>query len=140
METIYLTKEEKEIFDSLPAGSKNRWLDRVQRETIDAYETPEELERRMIGARYERFPQVRRIVDDMIHASAEGKSINDVSVEDFPDEAVPTFLYGIGALGMSAIIKAQLQEVRLNDALLETIGALSRSRHLVLKSNAMLVA
>ena len=136
---LFLTVDErKEIFERLEAGMKKAWEKSVREENIDAYESMEELQKRLSEADLGQFPGVEAALEKAIKQLAEGKKLEDVSLDDFPADAIPSFLYSIGACGTSALLEMILQEKGLSDEDLEGAAALSRARHRILQINAVL--
>jgi hypothetical protein len=116
MELLFLTQEERtRLFEGLPAALQDAWKDKLRTETITAYETPEELKTRMLESEFE-----------------------GLNVSDVPLEALPSFLFTIGASGVEALIALLLQQKDLTDQDMHGIASLSRTRHRLLEMNAVL--
>lgn len=136
---LFLTGEErKEIWPRLPDVIKQEWESRVREEIIDAYESAEELEKRMAQSQLGKSPAMQALIQDVAQNMVDGKSIQDVSVAGIPDDLVPDFLYSIGACGVSALLQMMLQNPELKAKDMEQVAALSRARHRILQINAVL--
>ncbi len=132
--TFYIVDEELALL--LPATRK-AWENKLKRETITAYETPPQISARMKAVSYKRFPELQEKIDQYVADMQKGKA-TDFSLEDFPEEAVDSFLYSIGASGISAFIDMYLRspDAQGNAEIMEAVAALSRARHTILEKNA----
>ncbi len=136
---LFLTGEERaNIVPALPAEIRSAWEANLREEVIDAYETTEELEKRMAQSQLGKSPAVQALIKDVSDHMAEGKSIENISIAGIPDDLVPDFLYSIGASGVSALLQMMLQSPKLKPKDMESIAALSRARHRILQINAVL--
>ena len=81
---------------------------------------------------------MQETLEKAVQQLSEGKGIDSVSLDDFPEDAVPSFLYSIGACGTSALIEMILQKKGLTDEDMEGVAALSRARHRILQINTVL--
>lgn len=140
MDTFFhLTAEERQkIFERVPAKLKSAWEKKVLEETIDAYETPEELKRRMETPAFDKYPEAKAFAEKVAKKMEAGGSIDDVPFSDFPKEAIPTLLYNLGACGVTALMELAFQQPELDEDVLEDMAALSRARHRILQINAVL--
>ena len=129
---LHLTADERPLFDALPDDVKGAWEGKLAEETLDAYETPEQLAVRL--SVFDDQPEVKRAVDAVFAALKDGASPDAVELPDMPEEVVPRVLFALGAGGMSALLQILLRSATADS--LEGIAALSQARHLLLEQNA----
>lgn len=129
MNTLHLTTEEQKWFETLPAALKEGWT--VEPETIDAYETAEELQVRLNITRMPKFPPV----DKLLQKLRDGADIKDVNLDDLPEEMMPSFFFAIGAKGVSIFMGA-LFKLAKDDEDVQALCAMSLIRHDILETNA----
>ena len=133
--TFYIVAEELAL---LPPEVKKAWRSRMQKESLTAYETPEQIDARMSSASYEKYPALQQQINGYVAAFKRGES-PVVTFTDFPEEAVDTFLFSIGASGISMLIDLYLrqQSVLESPNMMESVAALSRARHKILEKNQL---
>ena len=136
--TFYIVDEELAL---LPAHIRTKWANRLQKETLTAYETPEQIDARMKSVNYAQYPNLKKKIDLYAGEIKAGRT-PEMSFEDFPEEALGSFLYSIGASGISFYIHVYLSDKDLceSEELLEAVAALSRTRHRILEKNAAVFA
>ncbi len=136
--TLYLTADETRLFGkNVSAALRKSWQDSVREEALDTYETEEQLQTRMQSVSYGQFPQVKALAEK----AAAQKSLDGLSLQDIPPQAMPVLLHSIGACGVSALIELSFQDPALiDDNALEGIAGLSRARHQMLIANALMFA
>ncbi len=143
MEFLFLTPEERtRLFETLPDALRDAWKSRVREETITVYESPEELQTRMRESKFADHAGIKGLFDKMVaHIESDQKTdaFDAIQMEDFPTDALPSFLFTIGACGVEAFMEMLLQEKNLSAEDLESIASLSRTRHRLLQMNAVLV-
>ena len=133
---LHLTAEEQEhVFARLPRELQERWKDRVHTETIDAYETEEELMERMRSVRYDDLPGVRTFMEASVRAAETG-DLESVDFSVLPEAAFPRYFHSIGACGMSAMLQLTLQEPGITDEGMQAAASMSIVRHIILEANA----
>ena len=117
------------------------WAKRIKKETLTAYETPAQIDARMKAVNYSKYPKLKAKIDGYVADIKAGKK-PDVSFEDFPEEAIGSFLYSIGASGISFYLHLYLSDktVYQNNDVMESIAALSRARHRILEKNQAVFA
>ncbi len=129
--SAYFTAEEMKLLKTLPKATQDYFKGRVQPETLDTFETEEELVERMKSASYDKYPEVRQMVGEL----AKTGDVSAVSFEKMSDGALDTLLFSIGACGMSALIETSLQE-NVDASAADAIVSLSKARHRVLTVNS----
>lgn len=136
--TVYLVKEEMTL---LSPALKKQWEKSLKPEALTAYETPEQIDARMKAVNYSKYPKLQKKIDACLAAMQEGKQ-TEMSFEDFPEEAISSFLYSIGASGISAYIDLFLSSKKMqgSDAAMQGVAALSRARHRILEKNQAVFA
>lgn len=108
MITLYLTATEKEMFDRLPVSLKEGWKVEVQSE--DGYETPEELEMRgeMAHITMGKNPKVA----ELLKKFEESGEVSSIDWAELPEEVLMDFFFTIGASGIGGIIEYILAEAK----------------------------
>lgn len=134
---LYLTADEKTLFDALPKDVRQSWEGRVAVENLTNYETKEQLMERMKTADYSKYPEVKTFIGKLTSNMISGKPLTEFNFDDFPNEALPLFLYTLGATGMTALMNLSLQEAALTPDGLEGTALLSAARRNLLASNAV---
>ena len=136
--TFYLVDEELAL---LTPASKEKWAKDIKKETLTAYETPQQIDARMKAVNYSQYPELQKKIDGYVADIKAGKQ-PDVSFEDFPEEAMGSFLFSIGASGISFYIDIYLREpaTQESDEIMNTIASLSRVRHQILEKNQAVFA
>ncbi len=128
MNNVFLTKDEKQLFQGLPANLTKDWevLDEIQ----NSYESPAVLSIRRAMSTLGKFPQVGKIVQNVRQSEVE-----KVSLEGIPDQILTELCFTIGAVGVSVLMQAILRKAESEDDLqaLMTFGHL---RHDLLETNA----
>lgn len=136
--TFYIADEE---LARLSPAAKKAWAKRLKKETFTAYETPQQIDARMKAVTYDKFPAFKKKLQQHMDALKAGKP-SPVTMDDFPQEAMGSFLYSIGASGISFYIDMFLRapEIQNNAEAMEALAALSRARHKILEKNAAVFA
>ena len=136
--TIYLVQEELAL---LTPASKKKWEKSIVMETLTAYETPEQIDARMRAVNYSKYPKVQKVIDACLLSFKQGNQ-PDFSLESFPREAINSFLYSIGASGISAYIDMFLRSksAQENPETMDGIADLTRARHAILEKNQAVFA
>lgn len=135
---IYLVEEELAL---LTSAAKKNWEKFIKMETFTAYETPAQIDARMRAVSYKKYPAVQNKIDAYIADMKAGKQV-ELSFDDFPEEALSSFLFSIGASGISALIDLYLHDPTVQDhpEIMEGIAALTRARHGILEKNEAVFA
>ncbi len=139
--TLFLTKEEKTLFSQFPASVQDAWKGRITEETGSAYETPEQMDARMHAVNYDKYPKAKEIIETIKMSIREGKT-PQVSFADFPDGAIDSFLFSLGASGISFLMESMLrmpEQTSTKDGM-DGLMVLSCVRHETLESNAKVFA
>lgn len=136
--TFYIVDEELAL---LTPENKKAWAGQLKKETLTAYETPEQLDARMKSVNYDKYPELRAQIDAFAREVQSGK-MPTLSFSNFPEEAIDSFLFSIGASGISAFIDLYLRqkEVVESTGAMEAVAALSRARHKILEKNQAVFA
>ncbi len=132
---VHLTADEQKLFEALPAAVKAVFKKRIETEIIDAYETEAELKERLRNASFTSDPRARLLAEKVMHKLARSENLDDLSLDELPEQVLSSVLYGMGAVGISAIIELMLADAK-NTETVEAIGLLSRARNKVLRANA----
>lgn len=130
---LYLAPIELMLFDELSDELKVLWKENVRMETISAFESAEELERRAKDGGYDDSPKMQACVQKL----KEGK-MDDSFFDDFPEDQYGNLLYNLGASGISALMFMALHRDNLTKEDIESLATLSRARHRILQVNAVL--
>lgn len=131
---LFLTAEEQQKFQSLPQQLQNAWQQYIQEETIDAFEDAKQMEYRMQMFDAEKYPEVKEILQQLQECFENNQDIDNVSLNSLSTEALQMLYSCIGAVGVSAFIEGGLAEASVNSDI-ESLAALSRIRHGLLRSN-----
>lgn len=139
---LFLTADEREkLFAKLPSALQMHWEKNIRPETIDAYETPKELQLRLQESKFAQHPGVKAMFNKMVthmESGKDGDPFEAVQMEDFPADALPSLLFTIGAAGTEAFIQMLLGDDHLTEDDMESIASLTRARHRMLQLNAVL--
>ena len=135
---FYLVDEEIKL---LPPAVKKALSKRIKKELCTAYETPQQIDARMKAVSYKKFPKLQKKIDGYVAEIKAGKKPN-MDFSDFPEEAIGTFLFSIGASGISFYIAIFISDPSFgtDKELIEAVAALSRSRHRILEKNEKVFA
>ncbi len=134
-QSLHLTKVEKRLFSLLSPELQKAWKKHLVDETSDAYETDEQIKERFTA-----------LGNDVKFSHELSKALercgNDMSLvfNELPDHAIPTFLQGIGACGICAMVEGALKSGAVNDELLSGIANLTAIRHDILRDNQKVAA
>ncbi len=128
---VLLTNEEQALLKKLPPNAQALFKGRVESETLDSFETEEELAERLSKTSYDQYPEVKGMIDKLLTSG----NIDDLDFEKLSDGALDVLLFSIGACGISALIEISLQDEVSKDAV-EAIATLSAARHRVLTVNS----
>jgi hypothetical protein len=132
--TVYLTQDERTLFDALPAALKKAHAKSVENETIDAYETDNELRTRLQSASFTKDPRALLLAEKIMHKASHNESMDDVTSDEMPEELLSSVLFGMGAVGIAGLVEAMLPDCE-NDDDFEAVAALTRARHKILVAN-----
>lgn len=124
---LFLTADEKKLFDSLPAGLKEGWT--VKDENQNGYESPEILQMR---AQMSSFHNDTAIVAFMKRLE------KNSDIQELPKLSKPAmveFFFTIGAQGMAAFIDQLLRETKTDDDV-RGLAYLTSMRHRMLEINS----
>lgn len=135
MSTLYVTSEEKELFQALPDSVTSAWDGDIEVETLESYESSSELIVRMRLVTSDGHPEVREFVFNTLEKLQNGGELHANVLDDVPSESLPVVFFGIGAIGLAAIIEMTLHKVQDADDL-DGLAALSLVRHIILQTNA----
>ncbi|MFA5800023.1 MAG: hypothetical protein WC840_03635 [Candidatus Peribacteraceae bacterium] len=129
MDSLYLTAEEKKLFDALPETLREGW--KVVEEERGTYESDDELLLRRKMASFKDFPQVTMLVDRL----QKGDKPETLSLEGIPESILSELCFTIGARGLSVLTGRLLLDAK-TDADMEGLVGLSQFRHEMLLTNA----
>ncbi len=140
-QTLFLNAEEMAVFRKMPVAVQSAWKSHVKSETLTSYETSEQMDARMRAVNYDKYPKAKAIIDACFEQMKAGKTPN-VSMEDFPENALDAFLFALGASGISFLMESLMcdPKVVVNTEAMEGIAALSRVRHDTLDANQKVFA
>lgn len=130
---LYLRAEEKALFHTLPSALTSAWEARIIDETIDGYESEQELTEKLSSLPFAEDPRYKAWARTHASFGAVGSPL----LTDFPEDLLPSFFEHIGACGLSAIIELAFQSEHVNGTILEAVSALSTLRHQILTKNAV---
>ena len=135
---LYLTKHEMtKLFPALPVAVQRTWKKKVKDEMNDAFETKEELLNRMQKPWNDESKELESFVKHVGNILEQGKGVDAIDLQKFPDSAFPRFFYTIGACGMSAFIQISLQQKNIKNGDMKAIAGLSFIRHAILEANTL---
>lgn len=129
---VLLTKEEQMLLTKLSPDVQALFKGRVESETLDSYESEEELVERLTKSSYEKYPEVKTMLQKFLDSG----DVNDFSFDDLSDGALDVLLFSIGACGISALIEISLQSDILDQEGAEAVATLATARHRVLTVNS----
>lgn len=126
---MYLTATEEVLWQKLPASLREGW--EVTEEAHIAYERPEELRMRAHIASFQKHPAVQALTQKL----AGGASVEEVSLDDIPEDVLPDVYFTMGAAGVKTLIGALLPRIQ-TDQDVEGLASLTEVRHELLAANA----
>ena len=129
MNTIYLTAGEQNVFQNLSPALREGW--EVKEETLNAYETDEELDIRAHISRLSKHPAVAALMAQL----KAGTPVQSLSINDIPEDILPTFYFAIGARGVSTLIMILLSELATDEDM-QGLSGFTAIRHDILETNA----
>jgi hypothetical protein len=129
---VLLTKEEQALLTKLSPNVQALFSGRVESETLESYESEEELVERLSKASYDKYPEVKAMLEKFTKSG----DVNDFSFDTLSDGALDVLLFSIGACGISALIEISLQSDSLDKDAAEALATLSVARHRVLTVNS----
>lgn len=132
---LYLTVAELKLFKTLPASLQQSWSENVTEETSDAFETEEELKRRMSKANSE----VKQFTEKLAEGMRSPAGPSAALWTNLPEDVLPQFLNAIGACGICMLIEISMKSGKVNADGMKGIAALSIIRHNILLRNAAAV-
>lgn len=130
---LYLRSGEMTLFNALPKSIQAEWQGKVVEESIDAYESEDQLATKMNGAPFVNDERYKAWAAK--HSS--GVQTSDSLLSDFPGDLFPSFFECIGACGLCAMIEMALGNGKLDDEAMNGVAALSVLRHQILTKNAV---
>ena len=133
MATLYLRAYEQELLEKLPADVASVCV--VEEEGLAAYETPTELVVRMRLVASDVHPEVREFVLGILEKLQKGEDLDPKIFATLPHESLPIVYFGMGAIGLCALVEALFPEVKTGEDL-EGLAGLTKMRHLLLEANA----
>ncbi|OGJ72007.1 hypothetical protein A2454_05430 [Candidatus Peribacteria bacterium RIFOXYC2_FULL_55_14] len=133
MATLYLRPSERELLEKLPSALAGACA--VEDEELTSFESTSELVVRMRLVASDAHPEVRDFVLGVLHDLQRGKEINPKALARLPHESLPVVYFGMGALGLCALIEVLFPSVRSREDL-EGLAGLTKVRHLLLEANA----
>lgn len=136
MNKLYLASHELIHFNKIPEAIRSEWGGETEEESSSAYETAEVIQTRMKMLPVSEHPEMQGLIDGFIEQSESAEPFTDMSyLKKFPEALLPDFLFAIGAIGISALIEAALQE-EIDSEGLKNLSFLSLFRHKILEANA----
>lgn len=133
MATLYLRACEQELVGNLPSDLAE--LLPIEEEASMEYETHTELVVRMRLVASDAHPEVRELVLNILETLQQGRDLDPLLLNTVPHESLPVVYFGMGALGLSALIEVLIPSVKTQSDL-EGIAGLSKIRHLLLEANS----
>ena len=130
---LYLTKDEKKLYDKLPAALKKAWGGEVVEETGTAWETEEELNRRILALSGPGTPGAKEFAEKIRGKMERKENWQQVDLSEIPQEMLPAMLYILGARGLSTMIQAVLAEANPH---VESVTTFSEVCHILLQKNS----
>ncbi len=127
--TLHLTKNEQLWFNQFSDALKEGWD--VKEETLDSYETDEDLDIRYRLARFHAYAPLKKLIEE----AKSGKPTMQMSLKDIPQEMIPTIMFTIGAKGIAAMMSVLLAK-SATDEDIKALAQLSMLRHSILEANA----
>ncbi len=129
MNKLYLTADERKLFDVLSEELKEGW--EVEEEVQDSYESPKVLAMRASMASFDMYPEL----EDLAKRIQTGEDVSNISLADVSEQVLGEFAFTIGAKGLSAFIEQLAKEIQSNEDILGLAG-LTLLRHEILDTNA----
>lgn len=133
MHTLYLRACEQELCEKLPPALCKECA--MVEEELASYEHPRELVVRMRLVASDAHPEVRELVLSIQDALQRGRDIDPAVLNVVPHESLPIVYFGMGALGLSALIEVMLSQVKTPQDI-AGIAGLTKIRHILLEANA----
>jgi hypothetical protein len=127
--TLFLTEPEAAAFAKLPEGLREGWT--VEPETGTAYEDADVLKVRAGMARFDSYPQLKDIANDVLA----GKQPNAAAFDGIPESVLPELYFTIGATGIAILVRILLPKVA-DDEDIAGLAGLTHLRHDILETNA----
>lgn len=131
MPSLYLTQFEQKL---LRSDLLQEWKWDLKDEQLEACESAEELDKRMKLLSKGMNPQMEKLVKKINAKLDLGERLNELAPEGVSDDAFALLLFGIGALGMTALIELLLRDAKSQDDLFD-IAAITCARHALLQAN-----
>lgn len=131
MPTLYLTPFEQKLVRS---DLLQEWKWTLADEALQAYESPEELDMRMRLLSRGSNAELEKLSKKITAKMDLGQELEKLMPEDVSDEAFTMLLFGIGALGMTALIEILGRDAKSQDDLF-SMAALTIARHALLEAN-----
>lgn len=131
MPSLYLTPFEQKL---LRSDLLQEWKWELKEEKLEACETPAELDKRMKLLARGKNPQMEKLVQKINAKLDLGEKLTELTPEGVSDDAFALLLFGIGALGMTALVELLLRDAKSQDDLFD-IAAITNARHALMKAN-----
>ncbi len=131
---LYLTAQEKGLFDALPEGVRSSWKGAIEAEKSTAFETPEDIARRVEIVREGLSPT------DKLALTALMDRMNADGIDALDEDSVPPHLFTkvllvIGASGLSVFLQETISSAADAEDL-QAAADISDSRHQILMTNS----
>ena len=137
---LRLTQEEIDnLWEKLPAAMQKHWKPMLTVESLQSFETEQELTKRMKTVRLDDIPGMKEFTDEFVQTIEKG-DLTKASLKNMPQVAILRHFYSIGACGMSALIGIMLQDPALDEPAMQAVADFSVIRHAILESNASVKA
>lgn len=132
VKVLYLRDEELALFRLLPEEVKKGC--NVEKETIEAYESPVDLKMRRLMVRKE-LPSVGQFLDEFCaigHPKEMARMFQKIGKVSWV--CIVNIFYAIGAIGLCPLVEAALRDAATQEDI-AVVSKLSLYRHLQLQSN-----
>lgn len=126
--TLYLTTEEKKLFDALSPSLQEGWT--VEQEDLDCYESDKQIQMRYRLADFSAYPEVAHMVESVVN----GEDPATLSLDALPDTVQKELYFTMGARGVNALIRILISAISTDDDI-AALAALSAARHELLTIN-----
>ncbi|PIQ76602.1 hypothetical protein COU78_02750 [Candidatus Peregrinibacteria bacterium CG10_big_fil_rev_8_21_14_0_10_49_24] len=125
------------MLENLPEDLTSRYTQEAEEGA--QYESYRELIVRMRLVASDAHPEVRELVLTILEVLQRGKELDPHILSAVPHESLPVVYFGMGALGLSALIETVLPSVRTQSEL-DGVAGLTKIRHLLLEANSSVPA
>jgi hypothetical protein len=129
---LYLTAEEKKMFDGLPQKLREGWT--VELETGTFQDDEDHMRMRQQMARFH-DPELRRLQKKIMDKSEKeiADVIREVDLSNLSDDDLSQMYFVLGPQVLGSVIRVLLADVSSDDAL-EGLASLTNVRHLLFES------